>query len=525
MELPDDGNALLEIGRAARKQRDIRLALRSFTRATEVTPDSADAWAELAYTLWQVQRYNAALDAVERALRLDPKSGLALVAQGNALLNLGQCAESVAAFRAALAIDPDHRVARSNLLLALAYVPEIGPAEVLAEHVEWAKRHAPAAPARQYANHRDRDRRIRIGYVSADFRNHPVMTFIEPLLAKHDRSQVEVFCYSDPPITDATTQRAATLADHFRDIRGRSDEEVDRLMTDDRIDILIDLAGHTAGNRLTLFARKPAPVQATYLGYPNTTAIPSIRYRITDAVADPPGMTDSHFTEQLIRLNRCAWCYSPPPNSPPVSPPPSASTGVITFGCFTRVAKISPLNLDLWAELLKVVPNSRLLIKSINITDEIAVRLRKHLQARAVQADRIIIAGPDKEAALHFSRYGQIDIALDTFPYAGTTMTCEALCMGVPLITLAGNTHVSRVGATLLGAVDLNELVTSSCREYVDAAAAFANDPTRLRSLRAGLRERFMTSPLLDGRGLAMEIERVMRQIWRDYCNSAERSS
>jgi predicted O-linked N-acetylglucosamine transferase (SPINDLY family) len=525
MELHEDANALLEIGRTARKQRDIRLALRSFARATEVTPQSADAWAELAYTFWQVQRYNPSIDAAEQALRLDAKCVLALIAKGNTMLNLGQCAEALTAFRTALAIDPDHRVARSNLLLALAYVPDALPSEVLAEHAEWAKRHAPAAPTRLYANYRNPDRRLRIGYVSADFRNHPVMTFIEPLLTSHDRSQVEVFCYSDPPITDATTQCAATLADHFSDIRGRSDDEVDRLITDDRIDILIDLGGHTAGNRLTLFARKLAPVQATYLGYPNTTAIPAIRYRITDAIADPPGMTESHFTEQLVRLNRCAWCYQPPPNAPPVSPPPSASSGVITFGCFTRVPKISPVNLDLWAELLKQVPNSRLLIKSINITDEIAVRLRGQLRMRQVAADRIIIAGPDVDPALHLSRYSQIDVALDTFPYAGTTMTCEALWMGVPVVTLAGTTHVSRVGASLLTAVGHPELIASSATQYVEVAAALADDRSRLQSLRARLRHQVSASSLLNGRDLAAEMERAMRKMWRDYCNGVAESS
>src|SRR5205814_1038940 len=297
-------------------------------------------------------------------------------------------------------------------------------------------------------NDKDPQRRLRIGYISPDLRQHPVMKFLEPILAHHDHAAVEVFCYSDAPQPDALTARAAELADRFRDVRGRSDEQVEQLIAEDRIDILIDLAGLTFANRMTLLARKPAPVQASYLGYPSTTGVEGIDSRITDAIADPPGMTDAHFTERLVRLSRCGWCFSPPAGAPAPAPPPLQGNGFITFGAFTRLTKISPVPLDLWTSVLSAAPSSRLFVKSVDLVGDAAMRLRSEFARRGVPTERVDLARGDPSMAAHLARYGAIDIVLDTFPYAGTTMSCEALWMGVPVVTLAGATHVSRVAAS-----------------------------------------------------------------------------
>ena len=328
-----------------------------------------------------------------------------------------------------------------------------------------------------------------------------------------------MFCYANLPRPDPVTARLQRLVPHWRDIYKAPDAQVADRIRQDGIDILVDLAGHTAHNRLLLFARKPAPVQATWLGYPDTTGLKAMDHRLTDAHADPPGTTEHLHTEQLIRLPDCAWCFRPSEHAPPVSEPPMPRAGHITFGCFNALPKINAPLLRLWSEILLGVPGSRLLLKNAAVRDpSVQQRMRTVLEEAGVAPGRIELAGHIPEPAGHLASYGRVDIALDTFPYHGTTTTCEALWMGVPVVTLAGKTHASRVGVSLLANVGLPDLVARDPGEYVRIAAALGTDAHRLAEFRASLRERMAASPLMDATRFARNVEQAYREMWRAWC-------
>ena len=509
------GVLLVSTGRAAE-------AADAFARVVAVAPEQADAWSNLAFCLVERKDPHGAEAACRRAIALNPQHASAYGNLGSALQHQARVDEAADAFRKAIELNPDLRVAHQNLLLALNYLPAHTPQDVYAEHVTWAQRHAnhlgDNAPA--YANDRDPDRRLRIGYVSPDFRRHSVAFFIEPLLPAHDRERFEIVCYSDVRQPDETTQRLRGLADHWRDSAGQRDDVFAANVREDRIDVLVDLAGHTPGNRLLAFARRAAPVQIAYLGYPNTTGLAAMGFRITDAHADPPGGTDAFHAERLICLPRCAWCYRPSPEAPaPATAPPCAANGHVTFASFNKLAKISEPCVDVWAELLRAVPASRLMIKATALGDaQLRRQLLVRFAARNIAGDRLDILGPVGPTAEHLSMYARVDVALDTFPYHGTTTTCDALYSGVPVVTLAGPTHVSRVGVSLLHAVGLDDLAAETPQQYVEIAARLAGDRDRLSQLRRELRGRMQSSPLGDAASLARDVESAYRQCWERWC-------
>jgi predicted O-linked N-acetylglucosamine transferase (SPINDLY family) len=315
------------------------------------------------------------------------------------------------------------------------------------------------------------------------------------------------------------TERFRAQADQWRSTVGLSDKQMAQLIHQDQIDILIDLAGHTAGNRLLVFAQKPAPVQITWLGYPNTTGLTTIDYRITDAYTDPPGLNDALHSEQLIRLPQTNWIYQPPQNCPP--PNQLSVTASIRFGCFNNFSKVTEPMMRVWAQILENVPNSTLLLKANALTSpEIQQRVRRIFQAQCISPERLELMGWTRSAVDHLTRYNQIAIALDPFPYHGTTTTCEALWMGVPVITLAGQTHVSRVGVSLLTNVGLPELIAESPEDYIRIAVELANDLPRLQELRSTLRQRMEQSPLMDAPKFARNIEAAYRQMWHNWCQT-----
>ncbi len=365
---------------------------------------------------------------------------------------------------------------------------------------------------------RNPERRLRIGYLSPDFRKHSVAYFLQGLLAAHDRQQVEIFCYVANTTRDAMTERLSALADEWRDIIPLSDDEAARRIVQDKIDILVDLAGYTTGHRLGVLARRPAPVQITYLGYPSTTGLSAIDYRFTDTIADPPGLTDAWYTELLLRLPRVFLAYTPP-EAPEVNMLPSLRGQALTFGSFNVIHKLSDQTLDMWAQLLATVPDSRLLLKTGSFSD-VGVRDRFHrlFAERGISSERLDLRGFEKETQGHLAVYHDVDIALDTFPYNGTTTTCEALYMGVPVVTLAGETHAARVGASLLHALGLEHLVAASPDAFVETAKRLAANPAELATLRQSLRQRMADSPLMDSVGLARVIEAAYRQSWQEAC-------
>ena len=359
-----------------------------------------------------------------------------------------------------------------------------------------------------------------MGYVSPDFRRHSVAYFIEPLIARHDRDAFEVYCYSNVLTPDSMTRHLMGLSDSACHIVAMSDGEAADRVRADGIDILVDLAGHTAGGRLGLFALKPAPVQVSYLGYPNTTGLAAIDWRITDIHADPPGNGDEFHSERLARLPRTFLCFQPPADAPAIQPPPSIESGRITFGSFNTLPKVTPEVVGAWAQLLHRVPGSRLLLKASGLTDAAGRgRLLGEFAQHGIDEDRLTLLGKVGDFNAHLARYHEMDIGLDPFPYNGTTTTCEAVWMGVPVVSLAGDRHAGRVGASVLANLGLEELIATSIDEYLAIAADLAADTARLGMLRETMRARVVASPLRDETGFSREVEHAYRQMWLRWCS------
>jgi protein O-GlcNAc transferase len=348
-----------------------------------------------------------------------------------------------------------------------------------------------------------------------------VAYFVEPLLENHDRQVAEVFCYAEVMQPDAVTMHLKGLADHWLVTVGLSDDEMAERIGTDGIDILVDLAGHTANNRLRVFARKPAPVQVTWLGYPNTTGLEAIDYRLVDAVTDPVGEADAFASETLVRLEGGFLCYGGLKGAPEPAASPCRKTGTVTFGSFNNPAKVSAATFDAWATLLARLPQARLLLKGKPFADAATRALfLARLGERGVAAERVELMAWLPDAAAHLGLYNQVDIALDPFPYNGTTTTCEALWMDAPVVTLRGDRHAGRVGASLLSQIGLTDLIANSVEEYVEIARALAGDPGRLDDLRRSLRPRLAASPLCDGRAFARKIEAAFRNMWQQWCQA-----
>lgn len=507
------GAALLELS-----TRDEAIAC--FQRAITLEPGRPEAHNILGSALLDAGRIGEAKNQLQEALRLLPAYSAAHDNLGRALRAQGRAAEALVEFRTALTAQPQSGT-HSNLVYALNFAPNLSPSEVFAEHQRWAEIHAGSLEKdqRSFETVLEPERRLRIGYVSPDYIHHAVSYFIEPVLATHDRKCFEVFCYSNALVPDAVTARLRSLSDQWHDITRLNDEQTVELIRADKIDILVDLAGHTARHRLQVFARKPAPVQVTWLGYPNTTGLDMIDYRITDAISDPVGQTEAWHCEKLVRLPENFLCYRPADNAPAVSVLPALRNGYITFGSFNHFAKINPAVLDLWARLLVRLPSSRLLLKARSLADsETATYVREIFKRHGVLADRVMLRSEELSVVAQLSLYHGVDIALDTFPYNGTTTTCEALLMGVPVITLAGQTHVSRVSASLLTHLGRPEWISHSESEYIEKCAGLAADVHRLAETRAAQRECFRISPLCDARRFTENLEAAYREMWRRFC-------
>jgi protein O-GlcNAc transferase len=515
---PEDSDILTNLGSVLVARGEVDEGIALLRKSTHLDPTDATAFSNLGHALFLIGHLSEAVTACEAAVRLKPGYADAYSNLGTALGNQGRLADAVAAFERALALDPDHGQSFSNLLFLGNYDPDISAAALAELHRGFGRRHENAAVARHEVD-RDPGRRLRVGYVSPDLRQHSVAYFTEPLLAAHDPDAVEVTCYAAVKKRDDVTERLQSRAGAWRNILGMSDAAAADWIRADCIDILVDLAGHTAGNRLGVFARRPAPVQATYIGYPNTTGLTRVDYRLTDADADPPGEDASLYTEQLYRLPRCFLAYGPPPEAPPVVARPGSAAGHMTFGSFNALTKVNPRTVATWATILHAVPNARLVLKNSSLVDAgTQARYRDLFASQGIAADRLDLVGYLPERGGHLSLYNRIDIALDTFPYNGTTTTCEALWMGVPVVTWRGDRHAGRVGASLLAAVGLDELVAPSLEAYVALARHLAADLARLAAVSRSLRGRLKASPLLDARSLARALEAAYREMWQRWC-------
>ena len=521
LELRPDADAYNRLGAALTDQGALDEGIAAYRRALELQPDCLEAHNNLGIALRRRGRLDEAISTLRRALELKPDSPEALNNLGNTLRDQGQLDEAAAAFRRGLEITPDNPRMHSNLVLTLLYHPGHGARAIAEEQQRWSRQFSdPLKPyVHPHANDRNPERRLRVGYVSPDFREHAVGRYLLPLFERHDRERIEIFCYSGVARPDWLTERLRAQTGGWRNTAGIPDARLAEMIRADGVDILVDVALHTAGNRLPVFARQPAPVQATWLGYPGSTGLQSIGYRLTDNHMEPPGSRSrgtEWSAEEPVRLPDCWCCYQPVGDSPEVNELPALSADGVTFGSLNNFAKVNEAVLALWARVLGAASGSRLLMFCPEGRGR--ARVLAFFGARGIAADRVdfVVYQPRRE---YMSLYQRIDLGLDPFPCNGMTTTCDSLWMGVPVVTLPGEMPFSRAGLSLLSNVGLGELAASSADDYVRIAADLARDLPSLAERRATLRARMQASPLMDAPRFACHVEAAYREMWRAWCN------
>jgi predicted O-linked N-acetylglucosamine transferase (SPINDLY family) len=523
-EKPDFHEGWDNLAYCLKTQDRLAEAIACHRKAIAAKPDYAVAWYNLGLTLSMHGEPVEALACHERALAADPHYAMARYGRAQALQLLHRVPEAIADYRRFLELQPNHHEARSCLLFALHNLENISREELFAEHLAYGRAVGQGAAA-PFAG-ADPGKRLRVAILSPDLRTHSCAFFLEPLLRYLDREQFELYLYHDHFREDAVSQRLRGFAALWRNFIGQPAAVVEKTIREDAPDILVDLTGHVGLNRLPLFARRLAPVQVTYLGYPDTTGVPAMDFRFTDAVADPEGEADRFATERLVRFAPTAWAYAPPADAPAVVPAPGGARGWVTFGCFNNLAKITDGMLATWGRILAGVPHSRLRLKGRGLGDDaIRERYRERLGRCGLDPARVELLDRTADTRQHLALYHDIDVALDTFPYNGTTTTCEALWMGVPVISLAGDRHMSRVGASLLAAAGHPEWVATDADDYVRRAIELAANPTRLAGIAAGLRDELARSPLLDHAGQAARFGAALRACWVERCTRAARAA
>jgi predicted O-linked N-acetylglucosamine transferase (SPINDLY family) len=517
----DPRNAPLHMARGSVLQVQTRFdaAIASFQAAVHINPNYAEAYNNMGVAWGDQGLRDESIECLERALALDPHYAAAESNLSGSLQYLGRLDEAVEHGRRSVELEPGNSGFHSNLLYLLNYHPAHDATSIAAEHRTWAQRHADPlfAVSAPHTNERTPTRRLRIGYVSPNFKDHAVNFFSEPILVSHDHAQFEVFCYSDVRQADATTRGLQGCVDQWRDTSWLSDQQLSDLVRRDQIDILVDLNGHIGGgSRMLAFARKPAPVQVTYIGYQNTTGMLAMDYRLTDDYSDPPGTTDAFYTEQLVRLPRSFFCYLPSNDAPPVTRLPAMELGYVTFGSVNNFNKISPAVLTAWAQLLARVPNSRLVVRA-DMTDSLRGYLRRSFATHGVDSGRLELVNRLPRLG-YLELINRLDMALDPFPFNGHTTTCDCLWQGVPVVTLSGDTYASRFGGSGLVTLGLDAWIARTTEQYVQIAAAIAANLEPLAQLRAELRSRMAASPLLDFAGFTQNLETAYRRMWIDWC-------
>jgi predicted O-linked N-acetylglucosamine transferase (SPINDLY family) len=518
---PEYAQAHCNLGSALQDKGDLDAAVAAYRRAIALNPNFPEAHNNLGIALIATGRLDEAVASFRQAITLRPSYAEAHSNLGSALKDKGQLDDALASYRQAIALRPNYPKAHSNLIYALHYHPGYDARSIAEEQRRWNRRHAePLAKSIQpHPNSRDPDRPLRIGYVSADFHSHASAYFLSPLLKHHNRQQVKVFCYARVSRPDAMTSRFQQIADVWRNTLGVSDEHIAAQIREDQIDILIDLKLHTADNQLPVFARKPAPVQVSWLGYPGSTGLTAIDYRLSDPHLDPPGTDESIYSERTIRLPETFWCYDPLDDGQiPVNPLPSLKTGVVTFGCLNNFCKINDPLLSIWSRVLREVKGSRLLL----LAPDGGHRTQTLDRFRHEGIDPARIEFVAKQLRPNYLQtYHRIDLGLDTFPYNGHTTTLDSLWMGVPVVTLVGNKPVARAGWSQLSNLGLPDLAGETADQFVRIATDLAKDAQRLQQLRSTLRRRMEQSPLMDAAGFALNIEAAYRRMWRDWRQAA----
>jgi predicted O-linked N-acetylglucosamine transferase (SPINDLY family) len=498
-------------------------AVEAFAKAVELDPNEADFRNNLGGALRSVGRLDDAIECYRKTSELRPGSPMGLNNLGNAAKDIGQLDDAINYYDQALALEPECTFHHSNRVYVMYFHPRFSAQEILAEHRRWNEIHArPLANSfHSHQNTPEPERRLRIGYVSSDFREHVVGQNMFPLLANHDRENFEIFCYATVDNPDALTRQFQGIAHSWRNLRGITDEKTARIIHRDRIDILVDLSLHMSGNRLLVFARKPAPIQVTFAGYPGGTGMDAIDYRLSDVYLDPPEF-DAHYVEKTIRLPDSFWCYDPVAMGVargfPLNPPPASKNGFVTFGSLNNFCKVNDGVIALWSKVLAGVENSRLSL--ISPQGSTRKRLADQFSREGIDPSRVKFLDR-QDHDLYFKLYYDIDISLDTLPYNGHTTNLDSLWMGVPFVTMLGKTIVGRAGWSQLSNLKCTELAAKTPEEFVRIAVNLAKDLPRLTDLRATLRQRILESPLCDTKKFARSIEAAYRLMWREWCAQA----
>ena len=550
---PDDAEAHLNLGNLVKLLGQPGDAMASYRRAIESRPGFSDAHYNLAIVLYESGQHQQAVDGFSRAIALAPDHAPAHLNLGNALKSLGQLEKAAASYRSALAIrpdfaaahldlgnvlkdlgniddavecyrraidiDPDFDVAHDNLLFTHNLILDQDPRTMFADAIAFGQRVAGRArPRTAWPNDPAPERRLRVGLVSGDFRSHPVSHFLDSVLgALKLRGNVELFAYSNSRHDDAMTARIRAHCHAWRPVAGLSDEDLARRIEADRIDLLVDLSGHTEHNRLSLFAWKPAPVQVSWLGYHATTGVAAIDYMLADRWSVSLE-EEAYFSEKVWRLPETLWCLTPPDAAPEVSPLPAQAAAYVTFASFNRLDKMGDAVVALWARVVHSVPGSRLLLKARALAhDEARRSVVDRFAARGICGERLILEGPSSRAE-YLAAYRRVDIALDPFPYTGATTSAEALWMGVPVITLAGERFMSRQGVSMAMNAGLSDWIAADHDDYVACAVRHSADLARLAALRASLRARVAASPLFAAPRFAVNLEAAWRGMWQAWC-------
>ena len=514
---PGFAEAHNNLGNALKDQRKLEEAVACYRQAIALKPGYAAAYNNLGITLHVQGKLEEAVACYRQALALKPEYTAAYSNLGNVFKDQGALSEALSCYHRALEIEPKFVQAHSALVYLLYFCPEYDASKIYETHRLWNQQHALplATHIRPHSNDRAPDRRLRVGYVSPDFRGHVVGYNLLPLFREHDHLQFEIYGYANVPCEDAITKRFQGYADAWRNVAGLNDEQLAQLIVQDRIDILVDLTLHMANNRLLVFARKPAPVQVTFAGYPGTTGLTTMDYRLTDRYLDPPGCPDLDYSEESIRLPNSFWCYDPLTNEPAVNALPALEQGYVTFGCLNNFCKVNTPVLKLWAQILQALEHSRLILLAKEGSHR--QEMLRQLEQEGITSDRITFVAQQPRHQ-YLELYHQIDMGLDTFPYNGHTTSLDSFWMGVPVVTLVGQTVVGRAGLSQLTNLGLPELIAETPEDFVRIAIELSRDLSRLNKLRATLRERMQNSPLMDALRFARNIEAAYRSMWYRWC-------
>jgi protein O-GlcNAc transferase len=512
------------LGLVLNEQEQFEQAMTCFQTVLSLNPNDVEAYLSLGNAFKALGQMTQAMASYQKAISLNPNDFKAYHGLGLIWKNQARLDKAIEHYQKALAINPHYVSVHNCLVYALNFALGYNRANIFLEHQRFNEQHAkPLAKWIQpHRNDCNANRKLKIGYLSADFRRHSAAYFMKPFLEHHQHQDFEIFCYYNHARHDDFTQNLQSYADHWLNCVTLSDSELTEQIKQDQIDILVELSGHTDGNRLLVFARKAAPVQVFYtVNYVNTTGLTTIDYRITDNYADPQELADAYCSETLIRVPNSYYCYDPIDEHPPANELPALTNRYITFSSFNSYAKLNHDTFALWAQVLNKVPDSKLIMKTKSLTEpSIQKEVKEQLGRFGIEPQRILL-GYESTPNTTIKAYHQIDIGLDTFPFNGATTTCQALWMGVPIVTLVGETTAARAGLSILSSIGLTELIAYTPEQYVDICIKLANDYEYLQNLRANLREKMRASPLMDGVSFTRYLESIYLNLWKKWCESS----